>query len=41
LKKELATLKGHDGIVNSVSFSPDGKYLASGSNDGMIKLWSF
>ncbi len=38
LKKELITLKGHNGSVNSVSFSPDGKYLASASDDGMIKL---
>ncbi|HBK65595.1 MAG TPA: WD40 repeat domain-containing protein, partial [Cyanobacteria bacterium UBA11166] len=26
-----ATLTGHSNLVNSVSFSPDGKTLASGS----------
>ena len=33
------TLTGHEGYVNSVAFSPDGKTLASGSDDGTIKLW--
>jgi WD40 repeat protein len=41
LIKELTTLKGHKKIVCSVSFSSDSKYLASGSEDGMIKLWNF
>jgi WD40 repeat protein len=45
-QKELATQKeitkpqGHSNKVKSVAFSPDGKYLASGSNDMMVKLWS-
>ncbi|MEH1794450.1 WD40 repeat domain-containing protein [Nostoc sp.] len=34
------TLTGHSNIVNSVSFSPDGKTLASGSGDKTIKLWN-
>jgi WD40 repeat protein/tetratricopeptide (TPR) repeat protein len=34
------TLQGHEGEVNSVSFSLDGKTLASGSNDKTIKLWN-
>ncbi|MEA5571307.1 serine/threonine-protein kinase [Calothrix sp. UHCC 0171] len=34
------TLKGHSGGVFSVAISPDGKTLASGSNDGTIKLWN-
>ena len=31
---------GHADRVTSVSFSPDGEYLASASRDNRIKLWS-
>ncbi|MCX5965559.1 MAG: hypothetical protein NT070_21260 [Cyanobacteria bacterium] len=37
--RELNRLEGHDEIVKIVSFSPDGKILASGSGDNTIKLW--
>ena len=37
--KLLHTLYGHSSQVVSVAFSPDGKYLASGSEDGVAKLW--
>jgi WD40 repeat protein len=37
-RRELVTLKGHDDIVLSVAFSPDGKTLASGSVR-TVKLW--
>ncbi len=37
--QHIATFEGHTHLVRSVAFSPDGKTLASGSQDGTIKLW--
>ncbi len=34
------TLKGHSNSVQSVAISPNGKTLASGSDDKTIKLWN-
>jgi hypothetical protein len=39
-KSEHNRLVGHQNAVVSVSFSPDGKTLASGSWDKTIKLWN-
>src|SRR5262249_40527873 len=32
-------LTGHKGDMVSLAFSPDGKLLASASNDNVVKLW--
>ena len=37
--KELFRLGKHPYLVNSVAYSPDGRRLASGSNDGVVKVW--
>ncbi len=33
--------KGHQGSVFSIAISSDGKYMASGSVDGNLKIWNF
>jgi WD40 repeat protein len=32
-------LSGHDGVVQTVVFSPDGKTLVSGGIDGTVRVW--
>jgi WD40 repeat protein len=36
---EVETLRGHDSWVQTLTFSPDGEKLVSGSADGKIKVW--
>jgi len=36
----LMTLTGHENEINSVSYSPDGQLLVSGSKDGTVRIWN-
>lgn len=38
--KLLHTLEGHTSWIGRIAWSPDGKWLASPSGDGTIRLWS-
>jgi WD40 repeat protein len=39
LGAEMRTLQGHSEMINKLVFSPDGRTLASESDDKTIKLW--
>jgi WD40 repeat protein len=34
------TIKGHTNVIHAVAFSPDGKWIATGSADKTIRIWN-
>ena len=36
----LLVLQAHDYIVTGISFSDDGRWLASASPDGVVRVWA-
>ena len=36
---ELLAIKAHNGAVNAVAVSPDGKRIVTGGKDGKVLVW--
>lgn len=37
--EQVSTAVGHENVINTLDFDATGKYLASGSDDGTIRIW--
>ena len=40
-RKLAVTLKGHDGLVQTLALSPDDKWLVTAGRDGKLFVWDF
>jgi WD40 repeat protein len=38
-REKAQSLSGHNGAVTSLAFDPQGRLLASGGEDGALKIW--
>ena len=36
----LQILEGHEYLISSVAYSPDGKFIVSGSWDKTVRIWN-
>ncbi len=37
--RQAGQLRGHDGVLDAVAFSPGGAYVATGGQDGTARIW--